>query len=138
MAFDVGIVSGRSARLMGYARIMMGIAFLYYGISKLFGISAITAFVGTKLPLPGLVFWLAVVIETGTGLLLLIGWKSRPVAAFLAFYCVFTALVFHTNFAVMPIRDHFFSNLVMAAGFLYLVATGPGAWALDNKDVDIV
>lgn len=119
--------------LMGIARIAMGIAFLYYGISKLFAIGAIIGFVGTKLPLPTFVFWLAVVIEIGSGLLLVIGLKARAVAAFLTLYCLFTASVFHTNFAVMPIRDHFFSNLVMAAGFLYLAATGPGAWAIDSK-----
>jgi putative oxidoreductase len=120
-------------KLMGVARIVMGLAFLYYGLSKLLAINGIIGFVGTKLPFPTFVFWLAVVIEVGTGALLVIGLKTKWVAAWLAFYCVFTAVVFHSNFAAMPVRDHFFSNLVMAAGFLYLLAAGPGAWAMDNE-----
>lgn len=133
MSYDRAYDFEPHPRPMGVARIAMGIAFLYYGISKLFEIGGIIGFVGTKLPLPTFVFWLAVVIEIGSGILLVIGWKTRTVGAFLVFYCLFTAVVFHTNFAVMPTRDHFFSNLVMAAGFLYVVATGPGAWAVDNK-----
>jgi len=119
--------------IMATARIVMGLSFLYFGLSKLWAVNGIIGFVGSKLPLPGFVFWLAVVLETGCGLLLVLGYKTRWVAAFLAFYCVFTAVVFHTNFAVMPIRDHFFANLVMAAGFLFLFATGPGAAALDER-----
>jgi putative oxidoreductase len=115
------------------ARIVMGLCFIYFGLSKLLAINGITAFIGTKLPMPTLVFWVAVVLETGCGLSLVLGYKTRWVAAWLAFYCVVpTALVFHTNFASLPVRDHFFANLVMAAGFLYLFAAGPGNAALDN------
>jgi putative oxidoreductase len=119
--------------VVGVARIIMGGAFLYFGLTKLIAIQGIIGFVGSKLPMPTVVFWLAVVIETGGGALLVIGYKTRWLAAWFAFYCVFTAVIFHTNFAVMPVRDHFFSNLVMAAGFLYMLAAGPGLWALDNQ-----
>jgi putative oxidoreductase len=123
-----------TARLIiGIARIVMGASFVYYGLTKLLAIQGIIGFIGTKLPLPSLVFWLAVVIEAGGGALLVVGYKTRWLGGWFAFYCVFTALVFHTNFAAMPVRDHFFSNLVMAAGFLYMVAAGPGLWALDNQ-----
>jgi putative oxidoreductase len=127
------VVGPGALKVLGVARIVMGGCFMYYGISKLWAINGIIAFIGSKLPMPTVVFWLAVVIETGFGLMLVLGYKVRWPAAFLAFYCVFTALVFHTNFASMPIRDHFFANLVMAAAFLFLAATGPGAWALDTE-----
>jgi putative oxidoreductase len=119
--------------VMACGRVLMGLSFLYFGLTKLLNIHPITGFIGTRLPMPGVIFWLAVILETACGLALCVGYKTRWVAAFLAFYCVFpTAMIFHTNFAVMPIRDHFFSNLVMAAGFLYVCAAGPGAAALDN------
>jgi putative oxidoreductase len=128
-----------SARMIiGIARIVMGGAFVIFGASKLLAIQGITQFVGAKLPMPSFVFWLAVVIEIGLGAALVLGWKTRWIAAWFAFYCVFTAVVFHTNWPVFPNgvspnRDHFFSNLVMAAGFLYMVAAGPGLWAFDNR-----
>jgi putative oxidoreductase len=128
----IGPIPGER-RVMAVARIVMGGAFVYFGLTKLLAINGIISFVGLKLPFPGFVFWLAVVLETGCGLLLVLGLKTKWVAAWLAFYCVFTAVVFHSNFTVMPVRDHFVSNLVMAAGFLYLFATGPGAWAMDNE-----
>ncbi|HUB94656.1 MAG TPA: DoxX family protein [Stellaceae bacterium] len=128
------VATSTTARMVvGAARIIMGGSFIYYGLSKLLAIQGIIAFIGLKLPMPTLVFWLAVVIEAGGGALLVVGYKTRWIAGWYAFYCVFTALVFHTNFAAMPIRDHFFSNLVMAAGFLCLVAAGPGLWAIDNQ-----
>jgi putative oxidoreductase len=118
--------------ILGVARVVMGGCFVYYGTTKLLAIQGITSFIGSKLPVPSFVFWLAVVIETGGGALLVLGYRTRWIAGWFAFYCLFTAAVFHTNFASMPIRDHFFSNLVMAGGFLYMLAAGPGLWALDN------
>lgn len=125
--------TGQASTIMAIARIAMGICYLYYGLSKFLAVNGIIAFIGSKLPMPTFVFWLAVVLETGCGVLLVLGYKTRWVAAWLAFYCVFTAVVFHTNFAALPIRDHFFANIVMAAGFLYLFAAGPGRAALDNS-----
>jgi putative oxidoreductase len=133
MSLGSPLVSDQHARwIQCFARIVMGACFMVYGINKLFFITGTTAFIGTKLPFPSLVFWLAVVLETGLGFLLIIGFATRWVSAYFAFHCVFTAVLFHTNFAVRPQFDHFFANLVLAAGFLYVFATGPGAAAVDN------
>jgi putative oxidoreductase len=126
--------AGRNGQsVLAVARIVMGVCFVYYGLSKLLFIGGTIAFVATKLPMPAFVFWLAVVIETGSGLLLVVGLWTRPVAAFLAFYCCFTAVVFHMDFAVRALMDHFFENFALAGGFLYVAAIGPGAAALDNR-----
>jgi putative oxidoreductase len=127
------VASDRTAAIIGTARIVMGLCFVYYGVSKLFFIRGTIAFIATRLPLPGFVFWLSVAIEAGGGLLLTLGVKSRWLAAWYAFYCVFTALVFHTNFANRFTMDHFFENIALAGGFLCLMAVGPGAAALENK-----
>ena len=123
----------RTQSLIATARIVMGVCYIYYGISKLFFIPGTIAFVGTKLPLPTFVFWLSVVIEAGGGLLLVLGLKTRWVAAWYAFYCVFTAAVFHVDLANRFTMDHFFENIALAGGFLCLMAVAPGALALDNK-----
>ena len=142
MSLSDPIVTGQNAqKLIGFARIVMGITFLWYGISKFYFIKGTIAFVSAKLPMGEFVFWLAVVVEAGGGFLLVIGYASRWVAAYLAFHCVFTGFVFHLVLDPSPLAnfqsriqvDHFFANLVLAAGFLYVVAVGPGAWALDNS-----
>src|SRR5690348_9153610 len=49
----------RTQALIGIARIVMGLSFIYYGVSKFFFIPGTIAFIGTKLPFPSLIFWLA-------------------------------------------------------------------------------
>lgn len=122
----------KAQAVIALARIVMGGCFIYYGVSKLWFIAGTIGFVGTKLPFPAFVFWLAVVLEAGLGFLLVVGFATRWVAAFLAFYCCFTAAVFHTDFSVRVVMDHFFENIALAGGFLLLAAVGPGANALDN------
>lgn len=134
MSVSTPFVSGNSAQsVAGIARIVMGLAFIYYGSSKLWFIPGTIAFVGTKLPMPAFVFWLAFIIEIGCGLLLVLGYATRWVAAWLAFYCCFTAVVFHFVPENRPVLDHFFENFALAGGFLYVMVAGPGAWALDNR-----
>jgi putative oxidoreductase len=123
----------RTQSMIAVARVVMGLCFIYYGVSKLFFIPGTIGFVASKLPLPAEVFWLSVVIETGGGLLLVIGLKTRWVAAWFAFYCCFTAAIFHTDFANRFTMDHFFENFALAGGFLSIMAVGPGAAAVDNR-----
>ncbi len=127
------IAGDRTQSVIAAARIMMGLCFVYYGMSKLFFIAGTIGFIASKLPMPASVFWLSVVIEAGGGVLLVLGLQTRWVAAWFAFYCCFTAVVFHTDFANRFTMDHFFENVALAGGFLCLMAMGPGAAALDNR-----
>jgi putative oxidoreductase len=123
----------RTQSVIAAARIIMGLCFVYYGVSKFFFIAGTIGFVATKLPMPAAVFWLSVVIEIGGGVLLVLGIRTRWLAAWFAFYCCFTAVIFHTDFANRGIMDHFFENVALAGGFLLLMAVGPGAAAFDNR-----
>jgi putative oxidoreductase len=142
MSLNSPVVGGQAQQnVIAFARIVMGIAFLWYGISKLWFIKGTIAFVSAKLPMGEFVFWLAVVIEAGGGLLLVIGLATRWMAAFYAFYATFTAFVFHLVLTPSPLMafpsrvqvDHFWENLALAGGFLILMAVGPGSWAADNS-----
>ena len=144
------IPSERTSQLaMAVGRIVMGLCFMVYGIEKLWAIDSTVAYIGARLPFAPFVFWLAVVIEAGIGALIVIGYMTRMLALFLAFYCAFLAIVFHTELLALafhvpiavrdakslatPIGDHFYSNMMIAAGFLCLFAKGPGAMAVDNR-----
>jgi putative oxidoreductase len=122
----------RAPVVTAIARITMGLCFIIFGLTKLLGIAGTIGLIGSKLPFPAFVFWLAVCIEAGLGLCLVLGYKARYAAAFLAFYCVFIAFVFHGAPLDRAQRDQALKNFVMAAGFLYVAAMGPGALALDN------
>lgn len=123
----------RAQKTIGIARIVMGLCFIYYGLSKFLFIPGTIAFIGTKLPMPGAVFWLSIVIETSGGLLLVVGIRTRWLAAWFAFYCCFTAAVFHFVPANRGLLDHFFENIALAGGFLLLMTVGPGAYAIDKE-----
>jgi putative oxidoreductase len=142
MSLSSPIVTGQAGQnIVALARIVMGVAFVWYGVSKFWFIKGTIAFVSAKLPMGEFVFWLAVVIELGGGLLLIVGYATRWVAAFYAFYTTFTAFVFHLVLTPSPLVafpsrvqvDHFWENLALAGGFLILMVVGPGSWALDNK-----
>ena len=128
-----GATPGTGGTVIAVGRILMGLAFVYYGVSKFFFIPGTIGFVATKLPMATEVFWLAVVIEIGGGALLVLGLATRWVAYFYAFYCCFTAVVFHFVPENRGVLDHFFENFALAGGFLILAVVGPGAAALDNK-----
>ena len=84
------------------------------------------------LPLPTLAWLIAVIVELGGGIAVLVGFATRPVAIMLALWCIATALVAHSNFADRQMQVHFMKNLVMAGGFLYVAAFGAGQFSLDG------
>jgi putative oxidoreductase len=133
VAASPAITADRAQTIIGVGRIIMGLSFIYYGVSKFFFIPGTIAFIGTKLPMPAAVFWLSIVIEAGGGLLLTLGIKTRWIAAWYAFYACFTAIVFHFVPENRGLLDHFFENFALAGGFLILMAVGPGSYAVEKN-----
>jgi putative oxidoreductase len=85
------------------------------------------------LPFPPLAFLAAVTLEIGGGLLLIAGFKVRPVAAFLAIFSIVTAIYFHANLADQNTFVHFFKNVMMAGGLLQVAAFGAGDFSVDER-----
>jgi putative oxidoreductase len=71
--------------------------------------------------------WPAILFEIGAGLLIIVGYKTRIVAALLAGFSVLTAAIFHNQFADQIQMIMFLKNLSMAGGFALLacVASAP-------------
>lgn len=133
MSVDTSASAPSGASVIGVGRILMGLAFIYYGVSKFFFIPGTIAFVNTKLPLATEVFWLAVAIEIGGGLLVTLGIATKWASYFFAFYCCFTAVAFHFVPENRSLLDHFAENFALAGGFLVLAVAGPGAWAFGDR-----
>jgi putative oxidoreductase len=75
----------------------------------------------------------AVAVELGGGLLLVAGFRARPVAIALALFSLATAVSFHSNFADQNQMIHFLKNVMMAGGLLQIAAFGAGALSIDNR-----
>ena len=77
--------------------------------------------------MPALGIAAAIAIELGGGLLLLVGYKARWVAAAMALFSVVAAVFFHRDFADQMQQINFMKNLAIAGGLLQIVYFGAGA-----------
>ena len=129
-------MNGTTRYLPFVGRLLIGGIFLMSGLTKIGAYAGITAAIaGVGLPFAPLGFAIALVIEIGFGLLLLIGYHTRPVALVLAIWCAVTAIFFHRNFADLGTDDaiHFLKNLMIAGGLLQIVHFGAGSVSLDSR-----
>ena len=114
-------------------RILIGLPFAMSELSKLAAYSKTTAMIAAAgLPFPPLAFAVAVTVELGGGLLLVLGYRVRPVALVMAVFALATAVSFHSNFADQNQMIHFLKNVMLAGGLLQIVAFGAGAISIEQ------
>jgi putative oxidoreductase len=119
------------AALIG--RVLMTGLFIWSGYGKLMAAAGTQAyFAQLGLPVPALVWLVAVVVELGGGLALLLGFQARLAAAILAVWCIVTAISGHSNFADMDMQIHFMKNVAMAGGFVFIATFGAGRYTLQR------
>ena len=75
---------------------------------------------------------IAIAVELGLGLLLLVGFQTRWAALGIAFFTFVITFIFH------PLSDPaqvqaFFKNMAVVGGLLTVAAWGAGAWSVDAK-----
>ena len=123
-----------TAYLPTLGRLMMAVIFLLSGVGKVFAPDPTQAYIAAAgLPLPPAAYVLAIIVEIGGGLLLVLGYRTRTVALVLAAFTIATALGFHHNFADKSQMTHFLKNIAIAGGLLQIVAFGAGAFSLDAR-----
>ena len=117
-------------------RLLMSSLFIWAGYTKLFvfGPSGTSQyFASVHVPIPDIAAWVVIVIELLGGLLILIGYQTRWVALILAIFCLITGFGVHLPVGDQANMTHFYKNLVMAGGFLYVFAAGAGALSVDGQ-----
>jgi len=120
--------------LPAIGRLLIAAIFLISGAGKLAAPAMTQGYIASVgLPLPLLAYLLAVAIEVGGGILLVVGFQTRIVALVMAAFTVATALSFHTDFADQSQMINFLKNIAMTGGLLQVVAFGAGPFSLDNR-----
>jgi putative oxidoreductase len=115
-------------------RLLMSSLFLWSGIHKLRNPGGTAQyFANAHIPAPDVLVWVAIVIEVIGGLAILLGFKTRWAAAVLAIFCLVTAFAVHLPAGDAGNMINFYKNLVMAGGFLYVVAYGAGGMSIDGE-----
>ena len=118
------------ATLIG--RVLLSFMFIMAGYNKIGGYAGTQGYM-ESMGVPGMLLPLVILLELGAGLLLLVGWQSRIMAFLLAGFTLIANLIFHTNFAEQMQSIMFMKNLAIIGGLLFVVAFGPGQWAVDSR-----
>jgi putative oxidoreductase len=113
---------------------------LYAAMFLVFGYGKITAFSGTVgwmdslgLPAPSLVTLVAIIVEIGGGLLMLVGYHTRLVALLLGIYILASGFIGHSQLSDPNQLQHFMKNIALVGGSLAFVAFGAGGYSVDAK-----
>jgi len=115
-------------------RFLIAALFLISGLGKIATPALTQGFIASAgLPLPLLAYLVAIVIEVGGGILLILGYQSRIVASVMAVFTVAAALFFHRNFADQNAMAHFLKNIAITGGLLQIVALGAGSFSIDSR-----
>lgn len=116
MVNDVGMLLGR---------ILLASLFLISGAAKYLNFEGTQIYMDI-MGLPGGLLPLILLLEIGGGICLIAGLWVRSFSAFLALFCVLTALVFHSDFSQQIEVTNFLKNIAIAGGLLVLASAGPG------------
>jgi len=122
------------AFLFPLSRVLMSSLFIWDGIFQLRNPSGTAQyFASVHVPLPDVAVWISVPIHLLGGLALLVGFLTRWAAALLALVCLATAFGVHLPAGDQNNMIHFYKNLVMTGGFLYVIVYGAGSMSIDRE-----
>ena len=118
-------------------RILLALLFVPAGFSKISGFDGTVGYIASKgVPLPGVAAGIAILVELGLGLLLLVGFKTRWAALGIAVFTVVITFIFHAFWTDPTQQQAFFKNLAIVGGLLAFAAFGGGTLSVDGKRND--
>jgi putative oxidoreductase len=115
---------------LSVVRVMAGLLFLEYGLSKLFGFPHVAMFDSVR---PFQLFWFAAIVELVGGTLLTIGLYTRLVAFLLSGEMAIGYFVVHAPQSFFPLQNGGTAAVLFCFIFLYFVFAGPGPWSVDHR-----
>jgi len=120
-------------------RVLIAALFIPAGFGKLMGFAGAVGYIGSVgLPLPQVAAVIAILVELGLGLALLVGFKTRWAALGIALFTLVATFAFH-NYWSMPADKAFvnqlmfFKNIAVVGGLLTVWAFGPGRLSVDKR-----
>ena len=120
--------------IAAFGRLLIAALYLISGFGKIAAPAITQGYIASAgLPFPLLALLVAIVIEVGGGILLILGYQSRIVATAMAVFTVAAALGFHHNFADQNAMAHFLKNISITGGLLQIAAFGAGSFSIDGR-----
>ena len=120
-------------------RVLLAALFLVSGVNKILGYDGVGRYMASAgMPMPEILLPLAILLEIGAGVALVVGFRTRWAALGLIVYTLIASYYFH-NFwtfegqeAVMQ-RNQFLKNMAVVGGLLIVTSVGPGRFGLDRQ-----
>lgn len=114
--------------MLSVLRIMAALVLLQHPFVKLLGFPVAVTFA----PI-GSLPWIAGVIEIVTGILILVGFFTRPAAFILAGTMAAAYFLGHAPQGFYPLQNGGSLAVMYCFTFLYFVFAGPGPWSIDAQ-----
>jgi putative oxidoreductase len=133
------MANGSNGPLPLIGRILVSVIFIASGLGKLAAFNMMVGMLAAKgFPAPAVALGIAAAVEIFGGLALLLGFHTRVAAWVLFLFLIPTTLAFHNFWALsgmekMDNQAHFFKNVAIMGGLIFLAAFGAGAYSIDNK-----
>jgi putative oxidoreductase len=124
------------AALVG--RVLFALMFVISGWGKITDFGGTSGYVASAgLPLPQVLAVLAIVVELGSGIAIVLGWKTRWAALAMILFLLAITPIFHAFWAAPPDQAlmqtiNFQKNVSILGGALLLLAFGPGRYSVDK------
>ncbi|KKB11205.1 DoxX family protein [Devosia geojensis] len=120
-------LSAYAPQALAVLRIVTALLFIEHGTQKFFGFPA-------PFPVPlDAMLTVAGVLELVGGILILVGFFTRPVAFVLSGFMAVAYWMGHAPMGFWPIVNMGEGAILYCFIFLYFVFAGPGAWSVNKK-----
>lgn len=127
---NTGSIMSNVVLLLG--RILASAIFIQAGYSEMMNLAGtIGYFESLGLRYASLLVWPVLALELGGGLLILVGFMTRPVALLLGIFAVAAAVVGHFDFGNFTEFQMFMKDMAIAGGYLFISVTGAGTLSVD-------
>ncbi len=120
-------LSAYAPQALAVLRIVAALLFIEHGTQKLFNFP-----IEAMAPAQGLML-VAGLIELIGGLMILVGFFTRPAAFIASGMCAAAYWMVHAPQSFWPVANGGDAAILFCFVFLYLVFAGPGAWSVNKK-----
>ena len=120
-------------------RVLLVALFVFSGVTKLVDLGGTAAHIQAKgLPAPAALAVAAAMVEIAGGLMIMVGWKTRPATIMLIVFTAAATVIFHDFWNVGGREQinqmlHAFKNVSMIGGLLILFGGGPGRLSVEGR-----
>jgi putative oxidoreductase len=118
------------------ARILLAQLFIVSGFGKIKAFGGTAAYMASQgMPMAEVLLVLTIALELGGGILLVLGWQARWIAAAFFGFTLLSSVIFHAFWAADTANftnqlNNFMKNLSIMGGMLYVMAYGAGPCSL--------